>query len=801
MTGFHSVYDDASSATGSFTWLYLFLSGLLWLIVSHFRSEITSLKAKSQQLAGKVTKLETALDTLGNQAGPASTDLVATQIADLIRADHSLDPQSVDELQRRLQNLESKVSRIGSVEAAIKGLCDRIGSVEAAQLKAAAAQLQLLGQISQFEEAAADMDLDRTAFQAHLSQLTLKLDLVDGSIHQLDDQVSALESGQMTGSGALVLAGESGKQALVQAVASHIADPASPWQKQAAQFEARCSILDSRVAAMETALKSLGPQPSATDLTVRSILKPETLLSGNLTQNVGTDLIMGFLGALARKPAQSDIAKPSTSATPSRAPIKHQEPAETFVVPATSQPSLSPAAILPVVAEDRAPVLAATPSDPVEQSNAATLPPQQAQDLAPVVADTHAEAPDSADNASLPQEASVPVLSLEAEPNGNHAAESQPPTDIEDQDAPADDELQVDMAFDESQLELESQSVDGTEAPAGSDCPEPDCSFSDLSVDLSVLGEGRVEDEAIELAPVDDRIRRGSGLFVESDSVAAVGDMETNEIRADELSQLGGPEQHRQESQRHQDRWDQIDEDDQSDVPQEEPVDPESLAIILEKAKCASLEDLSQKTSISLARCKTLRSISVLSRCHNLRSINLTGCESLRSIEALRPCTQLSDVDLSDCKALCSVEPLKSLTGLSSIALYGLSSHQIPDLDSTLHHLVRSNDNLSEFKYLGATFDVNGLQMDRQIQRMTATAQVVAQRIAKQGYTLGNMTARSLVRVYKTFVRPTMEYALSLDLLEAKQAKTLNRTQMHCLTALFKVVRSTSWGAIREGGM
>lgn len=100
--------------------------------------------------------------------------------------------------------------------------------------------------------------------------------------------------------------------------------------------------------------------------------------------------------------------------------------------------------------------------------------------------------------------------------------------------------------------------------------------------------------------------------------------------------------------------------------------------------------------------------------------------------------------------------------------------------------------------YLGIPFTELGIDLGTNITRRATKAKAVAALFAQVGMNLTGFTPEASARIYKSFVRPVMEYGLGLAPLTAKQLQPLQRTQQFALRAILSAPRHASTNAIQK---
>ncbi|KAG2223178.1 hypothetical protein INT45_011524 [Circinella minor] len=103
---------------------------------------------------------------------------------------------------------------------------------------------------------------------------------------------------------------------------------------------------------------------------------------------------------------------------------------------------------------------------------------------------------------------------------------------------------------------------------------------------------------------------------------------------------------------------------------------------------------------------------------------------------------------------------------------------------------------VQQFQYLGIPFDFNGINSDQLVNQRITKATGNMELLRQMGihqYSVGLWPA---IRVYRTFVRPVLEYGLAITALSAKQKDKLNNAQKSCIKMALNRNRSTPFPTI-----
>jgi len=101
--------------------------------------------------------------------------------------------------------------------------------------------------------------------------------------------------------------------------------------------------------------------------------------------------------------------------------------------------------------------------------------------------------------------------------------------------------------------------------------------------------------------------------------------------------------------------------------------------------------------------------------------------------------------------------------------------------------------------YLGIPFTQNGIAWKTLCKERTEKALGVIRALAPMGFNARGWAPAASARVYKTFIRPVMEYGLALTCnLTNETLRRYERTQATALRTLCSAPPNTSWNALRR---
>jgi hypothetical protein len=103
-----------------------------------------------------------------------------------------------------------------------------------------------------------------------------------------------------------------------------------------------------------------------------------------------------------------------------------------------------------------------------------------------------------------------------------------------------------------------------------------------------------------------------------------------------------------------------------------------------------------------------------------------------------------------------------------------------------------------EIIYLGLPFTVNRVDHAVNVEKRCAKARSIASSLAKHGLNLSGFPQYASAILYKTFIRPVMEYGIQLRVLKGKTAAVLQKTQNFALRLIFSAHRNTSVNAMQK---
>lgn len=100
--------------------------------------------------------------------------------------------------------------------------------------------------------------------------------------------------------------------------------------------------------------------------------------------------------------------------------------------------------------------------------------------------------------------------------------------------------------------------------------------------------------------------------------------------------------------------------------------------------------------------------------------------------------------------------------------------------------------------YLGLPFTLNRINHEANVEKRCAKARTVAASLARHGMNLAGFPQYASAILYKTFIRPVMEYGLQLRVLAGKNAEKLQKTQNFAMRLIFSAHRTTSVNAMQK---
>ena len=103
-----------------------------------------------------------------------------------------------------------------------------------------------------------------------------------------------------------------------------------------------------------------------------------------------------------------------------------------------------------------------------------------------------------------------------------------------------------------------------------------------------------------------------------------------------------------------------------------------------------------------------------------------------------------------------------------------------------------------KFKYLGVTFDTDGINWRKSIEPRVQTMRTVCKWLAGSGMFLNGWRPESNLMLYKMFLRPLMEYGTPVDTLPTKQIESMQKAQNEALRTVFSAAFNTSIGALHS---
>ena len=100
--------------------------------------------------------------------------------------------------------------------------------------------------------------------------------------------------------------------------------------------------------------------------------------------------------------------------------------------------------------------------------------------------------------------------------------------------------------------------------------------------------------------------------------------------------------------------------------------------------------------------------------------------------------------------------------------------------------------------YLGLPFNQTGIAFEESAQKRIKKSIGVTQALTKVGFNGSGWPARAATQVYKSFIRPVMEYGIKLCLMPQNISAMYQRSQNAALRAMFSVPRRTSTNALQK---
>ena len=101
-------------------------------------------------------------------------------------------------------------------------------------------------------------------------------------------------------------------------------------------------------------------------------------------------------------------------------------------------------------------------------------------------------------------------------------------------------------------------------------------------------------------------------------------------------------------------------------------------------------------------------------------------------------------------------------------------------------------------KYLGIPISQNGVEFGRLAKERTDKAKGVIRVMGNLGMNINGFSPEASSRLYKSFIRPVMEYGLQLKPLSKDEIKLYQKTQNMALRQIFSVPRNTSIEAMHK---
>lgn len=100
--------------------------------------------------------------------------------------------------------------------------------------------------------------------------------------------------------------------------------------------------------------------------------------------------------------------------------------------------------------------------------------------------------------------------------------------------------------------------------------------------------------------------------------------------------------------------------------------------------------------------------------------------------------------------------------------------------------------------YLGLPFNIKGADYSLNLQRRSIKARQVAHTLSKFGMNLGGFSAQASGNLYKSFIRPIIEYGMQLSILDQKAMQVASRTQNFALRLALSLHQRSSGNAVMK---
>jgi hypothetical protein len=100
------------------------------------------------------------------------------------------------------------------------------------------------------------------------------------------------------------------------------------------------------------------------------------------------------------------------------------------------------------------------------------------------------------------------------------------------------------------------------------------------------------------------------------------------------------------------------------------------------------------------------------------------------------------------------------------------------------------------FRYLGIWFDNHGINHEISFDKRIQAMKYMTNLLNHRGYNGHGWTPKCIMAVYRTFLRPMMEYGLGLDMVDRSMLEKLEKAQAWALRTGFSVAGSTSYYAL-----
>lgn len=130
---------------------------------------------------------------------------------------------------------------------------------------------------------------------------------------------------------------------------------------------------------------------------------------------------------------------------------------------------------------------------------------------------------------------------------------------------------------------------------------------------------------------------------------------------------------------------------------------------------------------------------------------------------------------------------------------------------SKCFHLGNTNNDTSIFQiknqalkscttitYLGIPFTNKGIELKQNILNRTKHVQSLTGLIGSLGMHGTGFSTQAALRIYKTFIRPTLEYGLQLKIVDKETINILEKAQVDALRTIFSASMNTSIGALHK---